>query len=116
MSQFKIVRIKNRKDHHFAEFRKIYTESFPLNEQRTFIQSKITPLILGIEPPVDDLTSRRLRFYESLGFVTNKHPHFQPPYHPGDQFLQLNILTYPNQISEEQYAQFSQFQKNTVMG
>lgn len=175
MNQFKIHQIKNKEDQYFAEFWKVYSKSFPLNERRTsgqqieifkktgyqlisylsgnriigfvafwtskefvfiehfavtcevrnkgfgsailkqFLVRNVNPVILEIEPPVDDLTRKRLRFYESSGLIGNKHLHFQPPYHPGDQYLQLDILTYPHQITADLYKQFSQFQKNTVM-
>jgi ribosomal protein S18 acetylase RimI-like enzyme len=173
--QLKIHQIRNEEDQYFAEFWKIYSASFPLNERRVFtqqtevfkkqeyqidiylsgnhfvgfiafwtttdfiyiehlaiapevrskglgsailkpfIETKPIPVILEIEPLINDLTRRRLKFYESLGFVRNKHLHFQPPYHPTDQPLKLEILTYPHLINADLYFQFSQFQKNTVM-
>ncbi len=175
MDQLKIHRIKNEEDQYFAEFWKIYSASFPLNERRVsnqqtdvfkkqeyqvdiylsdkyvigfiafwtakdfiyiehlaiapeirsngfgsailkpFIEREPIPVILEIEPIINDLTRRRLKFYESLGFVQNEHLHYQPPYHTSDQPLHLVILTYPNQIGEDLYRQFAQFQKNTVM-
>jgi len=175
MEHFKIHQIKNADDPHFAEFWKIYSASFPLNERREsdqqadvfkkqeyqvdiylsdnhvigfiaywtttnfiyiehlaiapdvrskgfgsailkpFIEREPIPVILEIEPIINDLTRRRLKFYESLGFVLNDHPHNQPPYHTSDQPLHLVILTYPNQIDKDIYWQFTQFQKNTVM-
>ena len=173
--QLKIHQIRNAEDQHFAEFLKIYSASFPLNERRIsnqqsdvfkkqeyqvdlylldnhvvgfiafwatkdfiyiehlaiapevrskglgsvilkpFIETKPIPVILEIEPTIDDQTRRRLKFYESLGFIRNDHLHFQPPYHPEDQPLKLEILTYPHLINADLYFQFSQFQKNTVM-
>ena len=175
MDQLIIHQIRNKEDRHFAEFWKIYSTSFPLNERREcnqqsnvfkkkeyqvdiylsdnhvigfiaywattdfiyiehlaiapevrskglgsailkpFIEKKPIPVILEIEPIIDDLTRRRLKFYESLGFVQYDHPHYQPPYHTSDQPLHLVILTYPNQIDENLYRQFTKFQKNTVM-
>ena len=82
---------------------------------KPFIEREPFPVILEIEPIINDLTRRRLKFYESLGFVQNEHIHYQPPYHTSDQPLHLVILTYPNQIDEDLYQQFAQFQKNTVM-
>ncbi len=174
MYKLEIHRIVTSEDKRFAEFFKIYSESFPLNERRTpeqqkvvlkapgyqldlylsdekvigfigwwrsqefvfaehfaiapefrekglgsavlkqFIEEMTIPVILEIELPVDELTRRRLRFYESAGFFMNKHLHFQPPYHSGDQPIQMNILTWKNQISDKLYLQFSQFQKNKV--
>jgi len=175
MDQLIIHQIINGEDRYFAEFWKIYSASFPLNERRVsnqqievlkkqgyqveiylsdnhiigfiafwttadfiyiehlaiapevrnkglgsailkpFIEKEPIPVILEIEPIIDDLTRRRLKFYESLGFVQYAHPHYQPPYHTSDQPLHLVILTYPNQIDENLYRQFTKFQKNTVM-
>ncbi len=175
MEHFKIQQIKSKENRYFAEFWKIYSASFPLNERRVsnqqtavfkkqeyqvdiylsdnhvigfiafwtttdfiyiehlaiapefrskgfgsailkpFIEREPVPVILEIEPIINDLTRRRLKFYESLGFVQYDHPHYQPPYHTSDQPLHLVILTYPNQINENLYRQFTKFQKNTVM-
>ena len=81
---------------------------------KPFIENQSVPVILEIEPPVDQITTRRLRFYESLGFVTNPHIHFQPPFHVGDNPLPVNILTYPDTISNNLYNRFSQFQKKIM--
>ena len=175
MDQLKIHQIKSEKDQHFAEFWKIYSASFPLNERREsnqqtevfkkqeyqvdiylsdnhvigfiafwtttdfiyiehlaiapevrsmglgsailkpFIERESIPVILEIEPIINDLTRRRLKFYKSLGFIMNDHLHLQPPYHPSDLPLHLVILTYPNQIDEDIYRQFAKFQNNTVL-
>lgn len=82
---------------------------------KLFVEVLITPVILEIDPPTDELTQRRLRFYELSGFVMNDHSHFQPPYHIGDLPLELVILTYPTLISSSCYQQFAQFQKEIVM-
>lgn len=82
---------------------------------KSFIEIETVPVILEIEPPADEKTYRRLRFYESAGFVTNSHLHFQPPYHPGEHPLKLDILSYPQEISKACYDQFAHFQKYTVM-
>ena len=100
---------------HFAVSPEVRGIGFGSAILKPFIEKQAIPILLEIEPPVDDLSRKRLRFYESLGFVSNDHLHFQPPYHPEDQPLRLMILTYPHQTDEEGYRQFSQFQKNTVM-
>ena len=81
---------------------------------KPFCEIQSVPVILEIEPPADEITTRRLRFYESLGFVTNLHSHFQPPFHVGDNPLPLNILTYPDSISNDLYLGFSRFQKKSM--
>jgi GNAT superfamily N-acetyltransferase len=82
---------------------------------KPFIERQTVPVILEIEPPAEEITYRRLRFYQSLGFVTNLHLHFQPPYHDGEHPLKLDILSYPQRISKECYDLFSHFQKCTLM-
>jgi len=175
MNQFKIHQIKNTDNTHFADFWKIYTESFPLNERRSleqqievlkkpeyqldiylsefqvvgfnafwtagefvfiehlavapevrgkglgslilkpFVESKTIPVILEIDIPIDGLTFRRLKFYESQGFIKNEYIHFMPPYDTRDKPLRLQILTYPTEISRNLYNQFARFQNEIVM-
>ena len=47
---------------------------------------KVGRVILEIDPPVDDISIRRLHFYERLGFVANPyqyiHPSFRKPFTP----------------------------------
>jgi len=100
---------------HLAIAPEVRSEGFGSAILKPFIEREPIPVILEIEPIIIDLTRRRLKFYESLGFVPNDHLHYQPPYHTSDQPLHLVILTYPNQIDEAPYRQFAQFQKNTVM-
>jgi ribosomal protein S18 acetylase RimI-like enzyme len=174
--KLEVLQLKNSEDPNFAEFWKIYSQSFPSNEKRSvtqqkdilgkpqyqldiytinrqvtglfafwsapefifvehfavasefrrknlgskilheFISGKEIPVVLEIETPIDELTYRRLRFYESLGFKRNHHLHFQPPYQKGDPPLKLVILTWPDVINDQFYQQFSLFQKEVVMG
>ncbi len=66
-------------------------------------------IVLEIEPPCDDTTIRRYNFYRRNGFVMNPHKHLQAKYHLGDDELELNILTYPCEISKDEYAVFRKF-------
>lgn len=50
------------------------------------------PVVLEVEPPEDDLTRRRVGFYERLGFVLDEHPYQQPPYREGDPWLDLRLM------------------------
>ena len=176
MVQIGTHQIRTTADEYFADFWRIYTESFPLNEKRTpdqqihafqkphyqintyiidnqiigfiafwtdpefvfvehfavspefrskrlgstvlqqFINEFKIPVILEIEMPVDELTKRRLKFYELAGFIRNPHQHYMPPYHESNPPLEMEILTFPRTISEELYQRFSRFQKEVVMG
>lgn len=83
---------------------------------KSFVESNPISVVLEIEPPVDDTSRNRLRFYKSLNFKVNDHNHYQPAYHQGDEPVAMKILTYPDAISEINYRQFAMFQKENVMG
>ena len=65
---------------------------------------KIT--ILEIDPVVDEISERRLVFYERLGFKMNKFNHLHPPYKKGDKGHKLKVLSYERIISENQFDGF----------
>lgn len=50
-------------------------------------------IILEIEPVVDDVTARRLAFYESAGYVRLPFEHVQLPYHVGGAPVPLELLS-----------------------
>ncbi len=70
--------------------------------------------ILEIELPEDDLTKRRLGFYQRNGMVANPYPHIQPHYRKDDEDLPLMILTYDKQISQQQYDEFRKYLDDNV--
>ena len=53
------------------------------------------PVILEIEPAVDERTRRRLRFYESCGYRRLPDYHEQQPYHAGLEPLPMELLLLP---------------------
>ena len=64
------------------------------------------PLILEADPPGEsEVASRRVRFYERLGFVLNKYRYFQPPYSADEQPLPLSVMSYPKGLSPEEFVQ-----------
>ncbi len=72
------------------------------------------PVILEIEPVVDEVTKKRLHFYSKNGFVMNTHEHIQPKYHRGDGDLRLLIMSSEREISAEEYRRFYEFLKEKV--
>lgn len=72
--------------------------------QRWLSQSA-TPVYLEIEKVVDALTTRRLNFYLRLGFVTTPMQHEQPAYRGGAP-VPLQVLSWPEELTREQYDRF----------
>ena len=52
------------------------------------------PAVLEVEKPDDELSQRRIRFYQRLGFVLSPRPYTQPPYSPDRHPLELRLMSY----------------------
>lgn len=74
-------------------------------------------VILEIEPPEDELTSRRLHFYERLGFVSNPYPYIHPSYRRGEKAMphRLTLLSHGRAISQTEFEDFREFMESTVL-
>ena len=58
------------------------------------LQEDDTPIVLEVEHPDDDICIRRIRFYESLGFVLHpEYDYIQPPYDATKHPLHLYLMT-----------------------
>lgn len=74
------------------------------------------PVILEIDPPVDELSLRRKSFYERAGYRENPFSHVHPPYHAGYSGHSLMVMSCPEPLSEELYQEFDRYLKAVVMG
>ena len=51
-------------------------------------------VVLEVEPPADDVTRKRIAFYESLGMsLWSDFPYIQPPYAPHLNPVELRLMT-----------------------
>lgn len=74
------------------------------------------PVILEIDPPVDEVSLRRRGFYRRCGFVENPFPHVHPPYHEGNHGHQLVVMSSPCALTASEYGAFKAYLDDTVMG
>lgn len=80
----------------------------------SLLKEKGKPVILEIEPPADELTRRRLGFYQRNGFRVTPHHHIQAKYRPDDADLVLTVLSYPHGIDETEYRSFYHYMQREV--
>ena len=52
------------------------------------------PIVLEVEEPNDEMSTRRIHFYKRLEFTLHKKPYMQPPYRKGDNGLPMLLMTY----------------------
>lgn len=103
----------------------IYVEHFciePTLRGRSYGQKALVllarkgkPIVLEIDPPVDELTRRRKAFYERSGYKANLYPHVHPPYHGDCQGHSLVVLSFPHELSAEAYTRFHTYLCEQVM-
>lgn len=65
-------------------------------------------ICLEVELPEDELTRRRIGFYERNGFVFNEYPYIQPPISKGKSPVPLRIMTYRNEITREEFQKMKE--------
>lgn len=72
-------------------------------------------VVLEIDPPVDDISIRRLHFYQRLGFVENPqeyiHPSFRRPFTPH----KLVLMSYPDPLTNDEARVFADFIRERVL-
>lgn len=83
--------------------------------QRILEEIQTKPLILEIDPVIDEISRRRQNFYERCGFVDNPYQHVHPPYHKGYSGHQLVVMSFPRKLTTDEYEMFNDFLKNTIM-
>jgi len=66
-------------------------------------EQSVKPTILEVELPKDELSARRISFYERLGFRLNEYSYVQPPLREGGKPLPLKIMSYPRLLTEQEF-------------
>lgn len=80
-----------------------------------FIEAHSQQVILEIDPIVDEISTKRYRFYKQLGFVMNDYQHTHPAYREGFEDHQLIVLSTERALLPEEYARFFANLKHIVM-
>ncbi|MBR5894440.1 MAG: GNAT family N-acetyltransferase [Akkermansia sp.] len=80
-----------------------------------WLQTLGKPIILEIEPPVDDISRRRLTFYRSLGFSEQAQEHVQAAFHADTAAVPMSLLSWPTVQSDATVASFELLLRNVVM-
>ncbi len=63
-----------------------------------------SPIILEVEPPKDELTKRRIAFYQRNAFFPNgAYPYVQPPLAPGQGAVELLIMSSGRTLEEDDF-------------
>ncbi len=72
-------------------------------------------VILEVDPLVNELSVRRLQFYERAGYTLTPYRFVHLPYRVEAEEQELLILSYPNMITKEQHNDFLRFVNEEVI-
>lgn len=64
------------------------------------------PILLEVEMPEDEISMRRIKFYERAGFILHPDIYNPPSFHPNDPPPDLHLMSYPDPISEADVLRF----------
>ncbi|QDK80027.1 GNAT family N-acetyltransferase [Spirosoma sp. KCTC 42546] len=103
----------------------LFVEHFaidPAQRGKQFGQQALTQLlasaneyvILEVELPNDELSQRRVRFYERQGFSLNPFDYVQPPYQHGKEPIPMRLMSIPAIPDQGEFDRFSQLIKKRV--
>lgn len=72
-------------------------------------------VILEIDPVQDEISRKRLGFYQGLGFVCSPFKHIHPPYRQQFTGHRLEVMSSGRELSVEEYNDFAFYLNNRVM-
>ncbi|MDO4726271.1 MAG: GNAT family N-acetyltransferase [Porphyromonadaceae bacterium] len=83
---------------------------------REFVKQVDMPVILEVEPAVDNLTSRRIEFYIRLGFCLHSQPYTQPPYDETKNAVDMHLMSYNIDDFDNRFAEIKETIYREVYG
>lgn len=85
------------------------------SEMLRFLRDSDHTIILEIDPLVNELSVRRLQFYERSGFTLTPYRFVHLPYRLEAEPQELLILSYPRMITREAHQDFLRFVNEEVI-
>ncbi len=83
---------------------------------KEFINKINKPIVLEVEPPCDEITKRRVSFYERLGFILSNYRYTQPPYNKDLPSLELNLMEWGSDMTQTHPEEIEKILHQKVYG
>jgi len=71
-----------------------------------FIKNRSNTIILEVEPPLSNISKKRIHFYATLDFKLSKEDYMQPALNKNTQAIQLMLMSYPQILTKNQIKYF----------
>ncbi|PKP20839.1 MAG: GNAT family N-acetyltransferase [Bacteroidetes bacterium HGW-Bacteroidetes-19] len=101
---------------HFAINQNIRNQGIGTQLIKEFISLSEQHVLLEVEPEQIEVNLKRIRFYERLSFEINPFPYAQPSFRDGEPPIPLHLMSYPKQLTQEQFIRSVKSIYKTVYG
>lgn len=81
----------------------------------TAFMQQTAGVILEIDPPIDEISIRRLHFYQRLGFVQNPQEYLHPSFREPFTTHRLVLMSYPQALSDTEARALADFVREEVL-
>ncbi|MBQ8442924.1 MAG: GNAT family N-acetyltransferase [Bacteroides sp.] len=88
---------------HFAIDPRLRNGGYGSQALQLFLQQHTLPIVLEAEEPTDEITRRRIGFYQRQGFTLQEIPYLQPPYRPSEDWFPLKLMTFGSIELEKEF-------------
>jgi ribosomal protein S18 acetylase RimI-like enzyme len=68
-----------------------------------YLEQSPHPVVLEVEPPVTEISCRRIRFYEKEGFELCQQQFIQPSYAPGQNRVELRLMEWGGDLLKHDF-------------
>jgi len=71
---------------------------------REYISNNKQKIVLEVERPCTEIATKRIKFYQKIGFKLNNFDYIQPPYGKDKNPVPMFLMTYPEKINESEFS------------
>ena len=99
---------------HFAVDESLRGEGIGTKLFNHYLESTDKLTILEVEPPEDEISTRRIKYYERMGMKMNDYDYMQPPLQQGKPLIPLKIMSYENELMDHEFNNIKRCIYNNV--
>ncbi|WP_294153449.1 GNAT family N-acetyltransferase [uncultured Clostridium sp.] len=99
---------------HFAVDYKLRGNGMGTELFNRYLSSDDKMTILEVELPKDEISEKRIKYYEKMGMILNDYEYMQPPLQKGKPLLPLMVMSYKNELKSHEFKKIKEQIYKTV--
>ena len=89
---------------HFAIQKNEQGKGYGSRTIQQIISERKTTIVLEVEESINETAQKRIAFYKQFNFHLCDLEYFQPPYSADKKKIRMRLMSYPDQIQNENFA------------